>query len=124
MDSYVMVRPEHLNHQSRLFGGQLLYWIDEYAWIAARKEFKGISFVTRAMDKIEFKIGIIAGSILRFSVVCIHVGTSSVTYRVDVYADMPGSDQEVLAFTNTVTLVSIDQNGNKKPLFDKTGKNA
>ena len=27
------VRPTHINHYGRLFGGQLLYWIDELAAI-------------------------------------------------------------------------------------------
>ncbi len=111
-----MVRPEHLNHQGNLFGGQLLRWIDEYAWIAARQDFHISNFVTRAMDKSEFRVGIPAGSIVRFAVNREKIGCTSVTYRVDVYADMPGRTDEVLAFTNTVTLVSIDGNGHKIPL--------
>ena len=35
MESYKVVRPEHLNHFGHLFGGCLLKWVDEIAWIAA-----------------------------------------------------------------------------------------
>ena len=30
-----LIRPSHINHYGRLFGGQLLYWIDELAGIVA-----------------------------------------------------------------------------------------
>jgi competence protein ComEC len=37
MESYTVVRPEHLNHYGHLFGGCLLKWVDEIAWIAASR---------------------------------------------------------------------------------------
>ena len=30
-----LIRPTHINHYGRLFGGQLIYWIDELAGIVA-----------------------------------------------------------------------------------------
>ena len=55
MDAYTLVRTEHLNHNGKLFGGQLLKWVDEYAWLAAAKEFPCNILVTRAMEHIEFR---------------------------------------------------------------------
>ncbi len=65
MENYNLVRPEHLNHHGSLFGGQLLSWVDECAWMAAARDFPNCTFVTRAMDRIEFKHQVKNGSILR-----------------------------------------------------------
>ncbi|MBE6351110.1 MAG: acyl-CoA thioesterase [Spirochaetaceae bacterium] len=115
MDSYVLVRSEHLNHNERLFGGQLLKWVDEYAYIAAKLDFSKNAFVTRAMENSEFKVGVPNGSLLRFHTEKIHQGKTSVTYAVDVYSEI--NKQEKLIFSNKVTLVAIDILGNKTALI-------
>jgi acyl-CoA hydrolase len=116
MDTYTLVRTEHLNHNGKLFGGQLLKWVDEYAWLAAARDFCGHVLVTRAMDNSEFRYAVPNGSILRFHIEQKNVGVTSVLYSVDVYADMPGRPDEALIFTNCVTFVSVDENGRKRPL--------
>lgn len=116
MDTYTLVRTEHLNHHGKLFGGQLLKWVDEYAWLAAARDFCGSVLVTRAMENSEFRHAVPNGSILRFHIEQQHVGTTSALYSVDVYADMPGSPEEQLIFSNHVTFVAVDDDGNKTPL--------
>lgn len=116
MDTFTLVRTEHLNHNKKLFGGQLLKWVDEFAWLAAARDYSGSVLVTRAMDNSEFRFAVPNGSILRFHVECIHEGTTSVLYSVDVFADIPGESVEKLIFTNKVTFVAIDEAGNKTPL--------
>lgn len=116
MDSYTLVRTEHLNHHGNLFGGQLLKWVDEYAWMAAARDFAGSVMVTRAMEKCDFKHSVPNGSIMRFKVELQHTGTTSAMYSVDVYADMPGRVEEKLIFSNHVTFCSVDPEGNKIPL--------
>ncbi len=116
MDTYTLVRTEHLNHNGKLFGGQLLKWVDEFAWLAAARDFCGSILVTRAMDNSEFRHTVPNGSILRFRVEQVRLGTTSVLYSVDVYADMPGSRDEELIFSNRVTFVGVDENGVKCPL--------
>ena len=66
MDTFTLVRTEHLNHNGKLFGGQLLKWVDEFAWLAAARDFCGSVLVTRAMDPSEFKHAVPTGSILSF----------------------------------------------------------
>ena len=41
MDNHKLVMPEHLNHYGYLFGGNLLQWVDEYAYIANVPEHPG-----------------------------------------------------------------------------------
>ena len=55
MENHKLVLPEHLNHYGYLFGGYLLKWVDEYAWIAASLDYPDCNFVTVALDKVEFK---------------------------------------------------------------------
>lgn len=111
-----MVRTEHLNHHGYLFGGQMLKWVDEFAYLAAARDYPGVLLVTRAMDRIEFRTHVDNGSILRFRVLPLSKGTTSVTYEVRVYADAPGAMEEKLVFTNHITFVALDSEGGKAPL--------
>lgn len=121
MDTYTLVRPEHLNHHDYLFGGQLLKWVDEYAWLTASRDFIGQILVTRAMDNIDFKTRILNGSILRFNTLPKKQGKTSITYCVKVYANEPGQHEEKLVFSTLITFVSVDKRGFKKqlPQMDK-----
>lgn len=116
MDNYVIVRPEHLNHHGHLFGGSILGWVDEFAFLAASRDFTHCSLVTIAMGQTVFKHPAPVGSILRFHIVHDSQGSSSVTYRVEVYSDEPGADEEKNIFSTTVTFVRVDQSGKKAPL--------
>ena len=116
MDTYTIVRMEHLNHNGYLFGGQLLKWVDENAWLTAAKGYPGCRLVTRAMEKIEFRHPVPSGSILRFDINEKSRGTSSLTYTVDVWADEPGGLEEKLVFSNSVTFVCVDRGGRKSTL--------
>jgi len=116
MEMHSMVRPEHLNHHGHLFGGKLLSWVDENAWIAATKDFPTCTLVTRAIDQIEFTNPIYCGSILRFEVSLIKKGSTSLRYSVIVYATPVGTAVEEKVFSNYITFVNIDDVGNKKEI--------
>ena len=116
MNTFTLVRPEQLNHHDYLFGGQLLKWVDEYAWLTASRDFVGQLLVTRAMDNIDFKTRIFNGSILRFNILPEKQGQTSVTYCVRVYADEPGQHEEKLVFSTLITFVCVDKKGVKKVL--------
>jgi acyl-CoA hydrolase len=113
MEAFCFVRPEHLSHQGFLFGGNLLKWVDEYAWLAAARDFPGYTLVTRAMDDIQFTKRVRIGAILRFSTECVKQGSSSVTYSVNVFASNPESRDEELVFSTNVVFVAVDNNSNK-----------
>jgi len=116
MDLFTTVRPEHLNHFGHLFGGHLLLWVDQYAWLAATRELPGTRLVTRAMDEVVFTQGVKVGSMLRFAVQRQSIGTTSVHYRVDVYAQESGAFEEYPVFETRITFVCVDENGNKQPV--------
>lgn len=122
VDNFKLVLPEHLNHFGYLFGGYLLKWVDEMAWIAATMDYPGFRFVTIGMDKVEFKKSAQKGTILRFNMKRIHEGTTSVRYLVDVIKahdpklNHPGEEESM--FTTVVTMVRVDIEGNKKKLSE------
>lgn len=116
MDTFALVRPEHLNHQGFLFGGALLKWVDEFAWLVASRDYPGCTFVTVAMDDIVFRHRVENGSILRFAILPEQRGHTSITYTVEVWADAPGAVEERRVFTTRITFVRIDGTGNKQPL--------
>ncbi len=119
MNNFTIVRPEHLNHYGYLFGGALLRWVDEYAWIVASLDFPHCRLVTIAMDRVEFRQQVPNGSILRFKVLPVRQGRTSVTYHVNVLADQPGATSERDIFSTNVTFVRVDDQGQKCPLPQK-----
>lgn len=112
MQSFKLVLPEHLNHYGYLFGGYLLQWVDETAYIAASLDYPGGNFVTIAMDRVEFRKSIRQGAILRFESRREHVGTTSVGYLVEVF-DGPSPAP---VFSTQITFVALGPDGRKQPL--------
>jgi acyl-CoA hydrolase len=113
MQNYQLVLTEHLNHYGYLFGGVLLKWVDESAYICARLDHAGKSFVTVGMDKVSYKKRVELGSILLFNVEKEKIGKTSVTYRVAVSlaSAFPADSTEI--FSTLVTFVCIDKEGKK-----------
>ena len=112
MENHKLVLPEHLNQYGFLFGGHLLMWVDEIAWIAATLKFPGCRFVTVGMDRVEFKRGVSEGAILKFMVELSRTGRTSVTWEVRVRKE----DEAEEIFSTHVTLVRVDEGGQKTPL--------
>ncbi len=113
MESCTLVRTEHLNHYGRLFGGQLLRWVDEFAWVAASRQFPGRNLVTRAMADVEFRHQVRNGAILTFRTELQGQGSTSVCYTVIVHAEYPHTGESQEVFSTAVTLVAVDENGHK-----------
>jgi acyl-CoA hydrolase len=116
MDHYKLVLPEHLNHYGNLYGGNLLKWIDELAYITANLEFPGNQFVTIALDNVEFRHGVSKGEILKFSIVCDLVGNSSVRYNVKAFGTQQYVHTEMVLFETNITFVNINSEGKKQPI--------
>lgn len=116
MENRRLVLPEHLNHYGFLFGGHLLQWVDEMAWIAASLDYPGCRLVTVAMDRVNFHKSVHGGAVLKFLASRCHVGRTSVSYKVDVFAESLDTGAEEPVFTTTVTQVRIDERGVKQPL--------
>lgn len=116
MENFKLVLPEHLNHGGFLFGGQMLKWADEYAWIAATLEHPDYNFVTIGMDQVRFKKPVRGGTILRFVTDRTSVGNSSLQYSIQVYRENEPEQPENLIFSAMIAFVRLDLQGNKLAL--------
>ena len=121
METFKIVRPEHLNHYGYLFGGFMLQWVDEISWIAASRGYPECSFVTVAMDKVEFRRSVRLGALLRFVARQSQRGTTSVQYEISVFADDLETGKEEQVFSTHVTFVCLDDKGSKIPVPEHPG---
>ena len=116
MQFKTIVRSEHLNNHGVLFGGYLLLWVDEFAYIAVLEDFPGIRFVTRGMTAASFAQSVQNGAILTFDVTQRKKGRTSVTYGVEISARGMDSSECRHVFDTQITFCAVDENGNKMPL--------
>lgn len=75
-----------INGQNRLFGGQLLKWIDEVAGVTARRHC-GRNVTTAAIDQLSFKAGAYLNETVVLTGHVTYVGRTSMEVRVDAYRE-------------------------------------
>lgn len=121
MEHYKLIMPEHLNHHGFLYGGNMLKWIDEYAYISANVEFPGRNFLTIALDDVIFRKSVRVGEIIRFVVELAHLGTTSVQYNVKAFGARYHARPDEVLFETRITFVSVDAAGDKAPIKPKQG---
>ena len=121
MINHKLVLPEHLNHYGYLFGGYLLHWVDEYAYITANLDFPGHRFVTIGLDNVVFRKSIRLGSVLKFDINRTRLGSTSAGYNVKVFSDSIESGEEELVFDTNITFVNVDEEGNKQAIREGRG---
>lgn len=110
----LVMQPRHTNQYQTIFGGIILSYIDQAAFVEASKH--GIHrWVTASMDKVDFKKPIKVGDTVRFSTKTIRKGTSSVTIEVNVEAHRGDTHETVEVTHATVTMVSVGPDGKPIP---------
>lgn len=81
-----LICPAHINSYGRLFGGQLLKWIDELAGIVAIRHC-GATVTTAAIDNLQFQAPAYAGDLVVLQGMVTCVGQTSMEVRVDTYRE-------------------------------------
>ncbi len=81
-----LIRPAHINPYGRLFGAQLLKWIDEVAGIVAVRHANAI-VTTAAIDNLQFTQPAYAGQMIVLCGRVTYVGRTSMEIRVDTYTE-------------------------------------
>ncbi len=109
-----LVHPEFMNDQGSLFGGYLLKWIDEFAYITACIDYPGNRFVTIGLKDVEFRHPIRLGEILRFEVTETRKGNTSVEYLVQVFGEKETTNTSL--FATQITFVNVTDDGCKTPI--------
>ncbi len=89
----VVMMPKDTNPHGTIFGGVLLANIDIAGAIAARREvlLRGgnpdATFVTVAINRVEFKKPVLVGDVVKFQTTLVKMGRTSVTMHIDVIAE-------------------------------------
>lgn len=104
----------HLNAQNRLFGGQLVAWIDVVAGAVARRHSRR-NVTTAEIDNLQFKSPVFANDVvvLHGKITC--VGRTSMEVRVDSFVEALNGDRK-LVNTAYLVLVALDDNGKPTPV--------
>ena len=104
-----ILMPSHINGSDRLFGGQLVQWIDVVAAVVARRH-SGCNVTTAAIDNLQFKAGAYVNNTLVLIGKITYVGRSSMEIRVDTYAeDLKGI--RTIVNRAYLVMVAIDSQG-------------
>lgn len=116
MKHHKLVLPEFMNEQGALFGGYLLKWIDEFAYVTASLDHPGNRFVTVSLDNVVFRKPIKVGYILCFDVVRGKQGTTSVQYDIKVFNAKDPAQKDELLFETNIVFVNVSAEGHKEPI--------
>ena len=104
-----LIRPTHINHYGRLFGGQLLYWIDELAGIVAIRH-SGANITTAAIDNLQFQAPAYEGDMIVLQGQVTYVGRTSMEVRVDTYIESTTGARRMINRAY-IDMVAIDSEG-------------
>ncbi|NLN05859.1 MAG: acyl-CoA thioesterase [Clostridiaceae bacterium] len=107
-----VVLASHANGQGRLFGGQLMSWLDITGAICARRH-SGCEVVTAKADNLEFHRPAMQNDIVTITAKIIYAGTTSMEVRVCAYVEPKGGKEPQLICSSYFVYVAMDENGNK-----------
>jgi len=106
-----VMMPRDTSAFGTIFGGVILAEIDLAAAVEAHKVHPG-RVVTIAMDQIVFKAPVHVGDAVSFFTETVRVGRTSVTVKVNVWAERRFSNgADVYVTEATVTMVAVDDSG-------------
>lgn len=112
----VVPMPADLNQNGDVFGGWVMAQVDVAGAIPAMRRARG-RVATVSVNSFLFKQPISVGDIVSFFAEVVHVGRTSVTVRVEVYAERNFSDLVTVKVTEAeLTYVAIDPAGKKRDL--------
>jgi acyl-CoA hydrolase len=104
-----IIMPSHINGADRLFGGQLVEWIDVVASVVARRH-SGCNVTTAAIDNLQFKQAAFINNTLVLVGRITYVGSTSMEIRVDTYVEDLSGMRKVVNRAYLV-MVAINDDG-------------
>jgi acyl-CoA hydrolase len=105
-----LVMPDQINADGRLFGGQMMAWIDKIAAMTAQRH-SNSQVVTASIDSLAFLAPVSLGDHVILRGRLVYVGRSSMEIRVDVWKENPILGERAKCTRAFLTFVAIDKNG-------------
>ena len=106
------VKPEDLNPNGTLFGGQLLAWIDEEAALYTIIQLENSKVVTKYMSEINFMASAKQGDIVEIGIEVTKFGKSSMTMKCEARNKMT---RETILTVDNLIMVNLGENGKPVP---------
>ena len=117
-DSYTeqvqIIMPQHVNGAQRLFGGQLMAWIDVAAAVAARRH-AGRPVTTASVDELSFLHAANIDDTVVLAARVTYVGRTSMEVRVDTFVENLNGERHMINRAYLV-LVALDENDHSTPV--------
>lgn len=107
-----LIRPEDLNANNTLFGGQLLRWIDEEAGIYAMTKLDSQRVVTKFMSEINFVSTAKQGDVVEIGIEFRKIGRTSITFSCAVRSLF---SKNVIITIDSIVFVKVDEFGRPCP---------
>ncbi|WP_179351860.1 acyl-CoA thioesterase [Winogradskyella vidalii] len=106
------VKPEDLNPNGTLFGGQLLAWIDEEVALYTVIQLENSRVVTKYMSEINFMASAKQGDIIEIGILVKKFGKSSIALKCEVRNKMT---RETIISIDNIVMVNLGPDGKPKP---------
>lgn len=106
------VKPQDLNPNGTLFGGQLLAWIDEEAALYTVIQLENSKIVTKYISEINFMATAKQGDIIEIGMDVVKFGNSSITLKCEARNTMT---RETILTVDNIIMVNLDDEGKPKP---------
>jgi len=102
------LKSEDLNAMGTLFGGRLLEWIDEEAFIFAYCQLGSTNVVTKYISEIEFKSTARLGDVVEFGTDIVKFGKTSITLKIHVRNKRT---KNTIVTVDNIIFVAVDESG-------------
>lgn len=106
-----LIKPEDLNGNNNLFGGRLLEWIDEEAFVYTMIQIGSKYAVTKFMSEINFVSSAKQGDVIEIGLKATEFGRTSITLACEVRNKM--TLQTILTI-DKIVFVHVDADGHPK----------
>jgi len=112
----VVPMPADSNQNGDIFGGWIMAQVDVAGGTVAARIARG-RVATVSVNSFVFKQPVQIGDVLSFYAELQRIGITSVTIKVEVYAERGRTDTKVVKVTEAaLTYVAIDPNGKPRPI--------
>jgi acyl-CoA hydrolase len=105
-----MVFPDQTNHYGTLFRGHALRLMDKAAFVAASR-YARRNVVTACSERVDFKSAVRHGNLIELEAQVVSTGRTSMTVRVELFAEDLLSGARQLCARGKFVLVALDETG-------------